>query len=267
MAGTVVGLGDERSGGSRLVLSASSVATFLRCGQQWFYAYVANVKSPPSLKQALGLTFHEAVEGNMQQKVSSTVDLPLDDVLDIFSTSWDALEPEIEPKEDEDPKKAKDSGVQLVRKQHLEVAPAIQPVMVEEPVSFEINGLPYSGTIDLVDSKSRVRDWKTSSRTPSKGTSHLLAMTGYALAYRQKTGEMESEVVLDYLIRTKEPKYLPIASGGPIDGKTVVKFAQVVSDVHQQIEAGRFLPNGLMSNACSWCGYTAMCPYFKEYRS
>jgi CRISPR/Cas system-associated exonuclease Cas4 (RecB family) len=139
--------------------------------------------------------------------------------------------------------------------------------MVEEPVRFEVNGIPYSGTIDLVDDKRRVRDWKTASRKPATGTSHLLQMTGYALAYRQRTGLTESEIVLDYLIRTKEPQYLPIASGGPIDGGTIVKFAKVIEDVVAQVEAGRFLPNGLTNNACSWCGYTNICPYFKEYRT
>lgn len=250
-----------------LVLSASSIATFLRCGQQWFFAYVANIKRPPSLKQAIGLSAHEAFAGNMQQKISTHEDLPLTDVMDVYSSSWDGMESIMEPEDDDDPAKAKDDGYRLVRKQHSDVAPAIQPTLVEWPFQFEVNGVSYSGTGDLVDNKRRVRDWKTTARTPSKGTSHLLQMTGQALGYRQATQKVESEVVLDYLIYTKEPKYLPIASGGPIDDKTIAIFAKVVRDVEAEINAGRFLPNGLMSNACSWCGYRDICPAYKEYRT
>lgn len=253
-----------------LVLSASSVATFLRCGQQWYYAYVANLKRPPSVKQAIGLASHGAVEYNMRQKIISKADAPLDEVLDAFSDSWNGMAPDLE--EDDEapsPDKAKNSGIQIVTEHHTKVAPAIQPLYVEEPVRFDINGIPYSGTVDLVDQKRRVRDLKTTGRTPAKGKSHLLQMTGYALGFRQATGETESEVMLDYFIyyKKQDPKYLPIASGGPIGDGHVVTFAKIVTDVHDQIMAGRFLPNGIEGTACGWCGYREICPAYKEYRT
>lgn len=252
-----------------LVLSASSVATFLRCGQQWYYAYVANIKRPPNVKQAIGLASHGAVEYNMRQKVTSTMDAPLDEVLDAFSDSWDGMGPDIEGDEDLDPEKGKDNGIKIVRKHHAEVAPAIQPLYVEEEVHFDINGIPYSGTVDLVDSKHRVRDLKTTGRTPPKGRSHLLQMTGYAIGFRQATGLIEAEVMLDYFIYYKKnlPKYLPIASGGPVEDRHIGTFAKIVTDVHDQIMAGRFLPNGIEGTACSWCGYRDICPAYKEYRT
>lgn len=244
-----------------LILSASSIATFLRCGQQWFFAYVERVVSPPTIRQTLGISAHAAIERNMAQKAFSGADLPEEDVLDTYSDHWDRLVSDVE-EEDEDPGKAKDSGAKLVRLHHREVAPGIQPFWVEQQVQFAVNDVPYSGTIDLVDSKSRIRDWKTTKRTPSQA-SYLLQMTGYALAYRHLTGETESEVVLDYLIRTQKPSYLPVASGGPIDGDSIVKFSNIVGRVAAAIEAGHFIPNGLSNNACSWCGYTNICPAFR----
>lgn len=199
----------------------------------------------------------------MSQKTYSGLDLPEEAVLDTFSTHYDRLVTDVEDDGDEDRGKAKDSGIGLVRLHHRDVAPGIQPFWVEEPVQFAIDGIPYSGTIDLVDDKSRIRDWKTTKRKPTQ-VNHLLQMTGYALAYRHLTGDTESEVVLDYLIRTKVPQYLPVASGGPIDGDSIVRFASVVTSVHEAIQAGRFVPNGLMSNACSWCGYREICPAYKN---
>lgn len=250
-----------------LVLSGSSVATFLRCGKQWYYAYVMGIKSPPSVRQAIGTASHEAIALDMSQKVETLEDLPTDELLDAFSDSYEReiYGVEVEPDE-ESPDQGKDSGVRVMKVAAAEILPKIQPVLVEEPVQFEVNDIPYAGVVDLVDSKGRVRDWKTTKRRPTSGNSYLLQMTGYALAYRQIMEEPEAEVVLDHFVRTKVPYYLPIASGGPISDSAIGSFSSVVRAVHEQIESGNFIPNGLMNNACSWCGYRDICPYYKEYR-
>jgi hypothetical protein len=182
---------------SSLILSASSVSTFLRCGHQWFLAYVEGIKSPPSLAMARGLAVHKAVEHNMVQKVASHEDVPVGDMLDAFSTSWDALSTEgLRVDEDKDPGEVKDGGVALTRLHHQEVSPLIQPIYVEHPVQFDINGITYSGQIDIVDEMGRIRDTKTTKNRP-KPESYLFGMTGYAVAARQMTGEIETDVVLE----------------------------------------------------------------------
>jgi RecB family exonuclease len=245
---------------NEVVLSASSVTTFLRCGQQWYFAYVMELKRPPTVRQLLGTAAHSAIELNMLQKVDTKTDLAEALVLDAFSDAYDAVVPEVEDPE-EDPAKAKDSGIGLLRLHHREVAPKIQPVLVEEPVQFRVNGHPFSGVVDLVDDRDRIRDWKTTRRRPTN-ESYMLNMTGYALGYRQATGKQESEVVLDYLVRTKVPSYVPIPSGGPISKTAVVQFASIVGQVADAISAGTFMPNGLINNACSWCGYQSICPAY-----
>jgi CRISPR/Cas system-associated exonuclease Cas4 (RecB family) len=244
-----------------VVLSGSSLSTFMRCGQQWYYAYVVAIKSPPTVRQALGLGVHSTVERNMSQKVWSGTDISEEEALDTFSTEWDAMVPEIEDDPTEAKDVAKDSGLKIVKMHHREVAPKIQPLMVEEPVAFELNGVPYSGTIDLVDTESRVRDWKTAARRPH-ASYYVNQMTGYAIGYRQKTGSVESDVVLDFHVRTKTPSYVPIASGGPISDSSISNFAGQVELVYRAINRGDFLPNGAWSNppVCSWCGYRDICP-------
>ena len=247
-------------------LSKSSVSTYLRCGQQWYYAYVMKIRRPPKVKQAIGLAAHAAIELNMGQKVASKIDVPEDVVLDVFADEWDAMAPDIELDDDiTDKKVAKDNGIRVVRKYHTDVAPGIQPAWVEEPVMFAINGVPYSGWIDLVDDEGRVRDTKTSGKSPGKASrDHVLSMIGYALAYRQRTGKVESEVVIDTLVYLKrDTKYVPIASGGPVTRDAIQTFASVIQGVAEQIEEGRFLPTGLMNNACSWCGYRDICPAYR----
>lgn len=244
-----------------VVLSGSSLATFYRCGQQWYYAYVEAIKAPPTVRQALGISAHTAIERNMTQKVWSGSDLEEDELVETFSTEWDAIEPDLEDDPKETKGQAKDSGIKVIRMHRQHVAPNIQPVLVEAPVAFDLNGVPYSGTIDLVDDAGRVRDWKTAAQRPHPSF-YTNQMTGYAIGYRQKTGLTESEIVLDFHVRTKIPNYVAITSGGPVSDQSISNFATQVEMAYRDINDGRFRPNGAWSSppVCSWCGYNMICP-------
>ena len=222
------------------------------------------MKSPPTLKQARGLAAHKAIEVNMTQKITSREDLTLEEVADAYVTEYDTLTPDIEQDRHEIGA-YKDSGVKLVKMHTTVIAPEIQPVWVERPVQFKLNDVPFSGQVDLLDEMGRVRDTKTTARKP-KPDSYLLNMTGYAVAYRQMTGAQEVDTVLDYLVATQNPYYLPIMAGGPVSDDEIVRFAHVVERVANGIKAGNFAPNGLASGACSWCGYRNMCPAYQQHK-
>ncbi len=236
---------------------------------QWRFAYVVGIKSPPSLKAVRGIAVHRAVEVDMTQKMTSGVDIPVADMLDAYSDSWEA-ETADGFSGDEAPGEIKDGGVKLLKLYHREVAPTIQPVAVELPLQFDISGQTYTGQIDLIEEVVNdegpalvIRDTKTTGRRPS-GNNYLLNMTGYALGMRQQTGMVEADTVLDYLVATNKPYYHEIRMGGPISDDDIRRFAGVVETVGTAINAGQFLPNGLVSGACSWCGYRDICPAYKE---
>lgn len=245
------------------VLSSSAVATYLRCGKQFWYAYVERRKDPPNVKLVLGRATHEAVETNFRQKLLTETDLPVEQVIDAFSDAYDREVVDVDGP-DEDIGKAKDQGVAMTKLYQTKVAPTVQPDLVEEPVQFEVNGIPYSGYIDLV-ADNVIRDLKTTARRPPKeqaGRKHQLV--GYALGYRHLTGKQEDGIQLDYLVRSKRrPTYLPVT--GIADEVAIQSYAQVVTDVAEAINTGTFLPNGLIGNppACSWCGYRNICPAFR----
>lgn len=239
-------------------LSASSVATFLRCPKQWEYAYIYHVKRPPRVKQIVGIAAHEAVEVNYRQKIDSYEDLPVGDVQDAFSTAYDRQKVDVEAPE-EDPGKAKDSGLLAVAEYHKRVSPKVQPLFVEAPVAFHIDGIPYSGVVDVVDHEERIRDLKVTSRKPSGSGDYGINMIGYALGYRMLHGGSEQDLVLDYVVRTKEPYHYPVSNGGPASPEAITAFAGIIASVSSAIKAGSFPPNGLSSGACSWCGYADIC--------
>jgi RecB family exonuclease len=247
-------------------LSASSVLTFLRCEYQWYLAYVEGHVSPPSFAQARGIAVHKAVEANMVQKVQSHEDMHVEDMKDAFSTSWnqegkDGFQDDAKKDEGE----VKDAGIALTALHHKEVSPLIQPMWVEEPVQFDINGITYSGQIDIVDEMFRVRDTKTTGSKP-RPESYLFGMTGYAVAARQKAGLEEADVILDYLVATKNPYYLPVNAGGPVSDDQIRRFTATVEAVAKGIKKAAWVPNGLQGRGVceSMCGYKHLCPYYMK---
>lgn len=248
-----------------LVLSGSSLNTYLRCPKQWEYAYVKRIKSPPTLRLAIGSAGHTAVEEDLRNKLVTGEDLPKEAVLDTFRDSFEdesygAVE------EGETKGQALDSGIKAVSVWHARVAPATDPLLVEEEVQFSINGVIVSGTIDVVKRvgpKRIVGDWKFVGKKPSSGSSYLLSMVGYAIGLRKKSGLIEDGLVLDHMVRTKQPYHFPIESPGPVPDESIVAYAGIVSDVASAIEAGSFPPSGLQGNACSWCGYKDICPAYR----
>jgi hypothetical protein len=248
-----------------LVLSGSSLNTFLRCAHQWELGYVRRIRRPPTLKQALGIAGHSAVEKDLEQKVRTRVDLPQDVVLDAFRDSFVREAHDAPETGDETKPGMLDSGVAAVKLWHGQVSPTYQPVMVEQHVQFKINGHVVDGTVDTVDEAGKIRDHKFVGKKPSSSDSYILNMTGYAIGYRRLTGNIESGIVLDHMVRTKVPQYVPITSEGPVKDQDIVAYAGIVDTVARTVEAGLFAPTGLKSNACSWCGYNdGTCVYYRK---
>ena len=247
------------------VLSGSSLNTFLRCAKQWEYAYVYRFRRPPKLRMVRGTAGHYAVEVDLRQKIETHEDLPVDDLLDAYSTSFDNEAQESEDEKAETKAQAKDSGVKSVRFWRAQIAPTIQPRLVEEPISFIINGVPWTGTIDTVDEEEVVIDHKFTAKTPSSADSYILNMVGYAIGYRQKTGGIERGVRLDHVVGLKkDTKYAPIRSDGPVPDQSIVAFADIVETADRSIKAGIFPATGLKSGACSWCGFNDICPAYRS---
>jgi CRISPR/Cas system-associated exonuclease Cas4 (RecB family) len=243
-----------------IVLSGSSLGTFLRCGHQWYLAYVVQLKMPPNVRMVLGTAAHSAIEHNMAQKVTSKTDVSAEEMADVFADNFDHLVKEAE--DTEDPGEAKDDGIKLVKLHRREVSPRIQPVWVEEAGQLTINDIPYSWTIDIADASGNIRDTKTTRYRPQLDK-YMLQMTGYALGFRQRTGLTESDVVIDALVRTKVPYYAPLY-GGTVNDRRTEAFVQTLESTHQAINAGTFVPNGLSNGACNYCGYADICKYRKR---
>ncbi len=208
----------------------------------------------------LGSAYHKGLEVNFKQKVKTEKDLPLDVVRDAFSTEWERRlrYDDVQFIDGAKPGKVKDGGIKLVSEYHTNVAPSVQPFMVEEPFTIQAGGSELKGIIDLatsgaiIDHKTAARPW-TQERADSdlQATCYLLAMHDMGVpidSFEFHVGISEPEPDVAKL-RTRRSK-------AEFDW-----YLQLLGQVTKVIQSGVFLPAMPGSYVCSerWCGYYSIC--------
>jgi CRISPR/Cas system-associated exonuclease Cas4 (RecB family) len=247
--------------------SPTQVNMFLRCPAQWYYRYVRGLKRPPSGAATLGSAVDTGITYNYQQKIETQEDLALDNVLDAFSTDFEARKPETLWEHNEEPGQVKDDGVRVLSVYHKDAAPKVQPTAVQERVELEIPNFGYRfvAVPDVVERNSVIRDTKVVKRSPAKNNeafvvapAHQDQMVAYALAYRVTKEQAEKGCVVDYLVRTKSSKLVQVPF--QVTSRHLDYYKNIIGLVARQIEAQIFTPNR-QQQLCSrrYCGYWEEC--------
>lgn len=249
-----------------VVFSASSITRYRECELAWYFTYILDEPGSSNVKAAIGIAVHDGaavllraardhklaeVDENGDWFDKAVVEMNESLAMNLIGARTDT---KLVPA-------AAFESARLCLERYLEdVFPLIDPVMVEEPFQFEIDGTPYSGVIDAGD--GAVRDLKTTSSRPSSGDRYEIGMIGYALGYRQLTGHAEADRILDYIVRTLHPYYWPIRLG-PATSEDIDRFANVVGEVADGVAAARFRPTGLdKRSVCTSCPHQFRCePY------
>ena len=252
-------------------VSPSQLSMFLRCARQWSYRYIDGLVAPPSISLVVGSAYHDALATNFMQKIQSEQDLPVSDVLDAFSTSWDrqlsrrVVEDDGEQREfealgtdgegeAEDTGDAKDGGVKLVRTYHYDMAPTVQPASVEKSLEIKIGDLKLVGRLDLETITGKVIDHKTSARSKSQAEMDLeFQPFAYGLLNR---GPVDFD--FHVAVKTKKPKIQVIQT--PKTTREVIWFLRLAQQVSKAMHTGIYPPNptGWWCNE-KYCGYHSMC--------
>ena len=242
-------------------ISASQINTYLRCPAQYFFRYVRGIKIPPSSALTRGKCVHAGVEHNYRQKIESRQDVSVNEVTEYVAAEFEALQDETQFEPDEVPGQVKDVTVTLAKTYHVELAPKIQPILVEQEILLPIEpyGILLKGYVDLVDDKLWVRDTKTSMRSPAAAEiDKSLQLSAYAYSLQKITGEMPRGVALDYVVATKEPKVVTLE--GTRNQQQINRFVNTAARVGRAISEGCFYPSE-HNFLCSpeKCGYWELC--------
>ena len=242
-------------------ISASQINTYLRCPAQYFFRYVRGIKIPPSSALTRGKCDHAGVEHNYRQKIESRQDVSVNEVTEYVAAEFEALQDETQFEPDEVPGQVKDVTVTLAKAYHVELAPKIQPILVEQEILLPIEpyGILLKGYVDLVDDKLWVRDTKTSMRSPAPAEiDKSLQLSAYAYSLQKITGEMPKGVALDYVVATKVPKVVVLE--GTRNEQQINRFVNTAARVGRAISEGCFYPSE-HNFLCSpeKCGYWELC--------
>lgn len=256
-------------------ISKSSLSMFLRCPVQWERRYVYEERIPPGIAARRGGAVHKAAQVNHEQKIISGQDLPASDLQDAARDYYVNTIKEngvFIPKSQLSEKnellnEGLNTSVRLAKLYRDDVAPTIQPQLVEEKLEIDAGfEVPIVGIVDVYTADKRLPDFKSADKSPAQGIADTsLELTFYAGLVAHATGEWPAEVSLDYLVDLKKgPKYDPQKSHrGPRDWDVLMQRVQLMLE---QIRAGIFPPCDPGSWVCSerWCGFALTCKWFKR---
>lgn len=254
-------------------VSASQIKTYLNCGEQYRRRYIEKHIIPPGVAATRGTSVHKGAELNFRQKIKTRKDLPVKEIVDYAATVFDEqikregvfLSPDEEAVgQAKVVGEAKDTTVRLTELLAKEVAPAYQPLLVEEKQRIVLPKAPRDilGVLDLVDENRVIVDFKSRKKTGRQDDWDAdIALTIYSMSLHARDGKPPAGIVVEELVDTKVPKRVTwrTTRTRPDYEAVVARINTVVGGV----EAGVFLPANTGWWGCSpkYCGYWNSCIY------
>ena len=260
-------------------MSPSQMESFCRCPEAYRRRYLEGEKIPPGIALVTGTCVHRPAEENFRQKIETHVDVSLEDFREMAAATFeDCRERGIGLTEDEDSRgskvvlgEAKDVAVKLAGCHGTLQAPSYQPTSVEREVRIVLPNSTHDllGFIDLETDKRQVIDFKNMARKQQQSVADTsVPLTFYAAGYQVAHGSPPDDIVMDVLVKTKEPYRQTLStSRGP---QHFQALANRTNAVIAGVKAGVFPPATPGAWWCSdtFCGYWRSCPYvnrFKDY--
>jgi hypothetical protein len=258
-------------------LSVSQLEMLSKCGQQYAYRYLDELKIPPGVQQIRGTAVHASTEANWREKQETYRDLPVEDLKDIAAARFDLeisggfamTSDEESVGRDKVLGEAKDTAVAMAAFFGQEIAQDYQPVLVEQSFRIELPGeYDFVGVIDLADDQRRIVDLKTSMKAKNPIDAEAsLQLTSYVAGHGILTGELATSVRLDTIVKNKSGIRRQILESQRSERDFEVLAARI-NAAESVIAAGAFAPAPMGAWWCGerWCGYWHQCPFVNAER-
>jgi hypothetical protein len=264
-------------------LSISQLETLSKCGEQYRRRYILHQRTPSGISMIVGGVVDKAVTKNLEAKMTTGQLLGRDELREFVMREYAAkiaeeseegkegigfTEKELLEGKDESIQEGKEKAVRLTLLHADVVAPKLNPLYLQRHLSVELPGYPFDigGILDIQEVDS-VRDTKAKSKTPSKDAAETDdQLTVYAFLVLMNDGMIPPKLILDCLIDTKIPKYVPFETTR-VEEDFNALFERT-SVACQAIESGIFMPARESDWWCSkdYCGFWQTCKYVKRSR-
>jgi hypothetical protein len=229
------------SDGQELVLSASSVRTWLDCGHKYLLEHVWRIPAAPNMDMAIGTAVHAGVEALHKGSPD-----PVEATVSAFAREYVSMG---------DSAPADTAGpfgeAMAMHKVYVEkIAPTFKPSIVERDFVIRVEGVLFSGRIDQADpDRDEVHDTKTvRALAKVQPERYRFQMTGYGLGYREITGRRAKRLVLDIIARNGNWKQVEVQPDE-------TEFVDTLGIVRDGVERGEYDPTGVSSGQCARCPF------------
>ena len=258
-------------------VSASSLDTFLTCGELYYQTRLNGKKSGTSLPALRGTAVHAAAANNYRQKIETREDLSQGDFVDFAVSQFDGGLSSGVHLSSEDERigvkkvvgQARDAVADLARFHVREQAPGYLPVLVEEKFRLDLPGShDLLGFVDLLDESGVVTDFKTRSKRATQSEADTSPqLTIYAAGVHALTGAPPKQVAFDVTINMASKVDRQVLSSTR-DERDFDALADRIEMVTKSINAGIFPPAPTGSWKCSekWCPLWNSCKYVNAER-
>lgn len=245
-------------------LSVTKLRMLKRCPVQFEFRYVKGKIIPPNSALILGISTHQTVGANFQQKIKSKKDYKLPRLLDIFSDAWEKEKIRCEFKKGEKSGQVKDRGIDIIGCHHKKISSKIQPIAVEQEFNVDLfEGYKLWGFVDLIDTKRYLADFKTSwqkySDEQALREKHIQLDPYFWACNKSKQIRIHPKKVrLDIIVKSKASPARALQFPFLVTKADITRFQASVHQAVQILERGLFIPRDDY-RICSWCGYNKLC--------
>ncbi len=245
-------------------LSVSQIKTFLRCPMQYEFSYMLGIKEPPAGVMIQGKAYHDAIAASLTYKRDSSNLLRNEDIIDLFSDSFEKqLKNKIINDNGENTEfeqvdwgedtegNAKDIGTKLAVMYHNDWVPKINPIIVEEYQTIDMNGVNFVLITDVVTDEKIIDHKLIKRRFDEETLKRDIQPTAYTYAHK-KPFEFHQAL---------KQKNLAIEIASTTRNENDWKFFEMLVDkVNKAIQSGIFYPSP-DGYQCSfdYCGYYNRC--------
>ena len=245
-------------------ISPTAAKAYLGCSLKFYFERVACIrkKTPPALH--LGKVVHAALQAFHLARWRGGDDSP-EAIAAAYEESFVKLERDEGPVDFDDEterEKCRLAGLRVVAA-YLDSPEAMQekPRAVEVLLKESIPGLsvPLTGAMDLIEGNFTPVDFKSAAAKPDPAQAvfdHEIQLVSYQLLLEAAIGEIPPSLDLVFLVKTKTPQIIRIASP-PANAHRKARVTALLETAVEGIASGRHHPQPGMH--CAWCQFKTEC--------
>lgn len=230
----------------------------MKCPRKFEYKYIYKFKEQPTIRLGVGRTYHNVLETHFKSKLEGNQGLELKDMIAISDSFFGEFldENKISPsKQTTDEIKVQlDSLLSVFEKSEYS---KIEPKIVEDPFEIEIEGIKFTGRIDLLDVNNKLIDFKTASKSYTQDTVDKSIQASAYLYVSKELGVNAQDFQFVINVKNKKPVIQSLITRRT--NKQLEFFKSLVYWAGKQIDTGVFVPNTTSYLCGKYCGYNEIC--------